>query len=86
MVPRCTAGEVCSALATSRQAICLCYAPPARCCNRQVFTNTPPLEELSPPTNGGEFTFTFTQPGVFWFACPVPGHCNAGMKIKFTVS
>lgn len=34
-----------------------------------------------------EATYTFTRPGVYWFACPVDEHCAAGgMKLKVTVS
>ena len=52
----------------------------------QAFTDTPPLEELAAPSNGGAVTFTFRAPGNYWFACPVDGHCRAGMMIKFVAA
>jgi plastocyanin len=34
-----------------------------------------------------EATYTFTKPGVYYFACPVDEHCSVGgMKLKVTVS
>ncbi|KAL4434479.1 hypothetical protein ABPG75_000920 [Micractinium tetrahymenae] len=52
----------------------------------QTFTDTPPLKQIMAPTNNGRATVTFTTAGNFWYACPVPGHCPAGMLIKFVVT
>jgi plastocyanin len=43
--------------------------------------------EIQAPTAGPKTaTYTFQQSGTYWFACPVDGHCNAGMHFKVTVS
>ncbi|KAL4419080.1 hypothetical protein ABPG77_002221 [Micractinium sp. CCAP 211/92] len=52
----------------------------------EVFTDAPPLKQISAPTNNGQATVPFTAPGTYWYACPVPGHCPAGMLIKFVVT
>lgn len=53
----------------------------------QVFTNTPPLQEIQAPIPApANASFTFSVPGIYWFACPVAGHCPAGMIVRFAVS
>lgn len=37
------------------------------------------------PGKSGEIVWQFTQPGVFQFACLIPGHFEAGMVGKVTV-
>ena len=44
-------------------------------------------EEIHAPAPAPQtVTYTFSKAGTYWFACPVDGHCNAGMKFKVTVS
>lgn len=52
----------------------------------QTFTDVAPLEEVAPPTSGGSVTYRFRSAGMYWFACPVDGHCEAGMLIKFVAA
>ena len=48
--------------------------PPPATLFSQDFTNTPPLQEVQAPIPApGTARFTFSTPGVYWFACPVPG-------------
>ncbi|EIE26335.1 hypothetical protein COCSUDRAFT_52307 [Coccomyxa subellipsoidea C-169] len=39
---------------------------------------------LAPVSDGGTFSTPPLDPGVHWFACPVPGHCPSGMIIQIT--
>ena len=44
-------------------------------------------ESLSEGVQGPKSaTYTFQQPGTYWFACPVDSHCLAGMHVKVTVT
>lgn len=43
------------------------------------------LEEIIGATNDGSASYTFNTPGTYWFACPVSGHCDAGMVQKVIV-
>ncbi len=38
------------------------------------------------PGESGSFVHEFTEAGEFWLGCHVPGHWNAGMKTRITVT
>lgn len=42
--------------------------------------------ELVPPTRDASTTYMFPGPGNYTFVCPMPGHCEAGQKVTFTVA
>jgi len=42
--------------------------------------------EIQAATSGPQtVTYTFENSGTYWFACPVDGHCDAGMLFKVDV-
>ncbi|PSC67893.1 mavicyanin-like [Micractinium conductrix] len=61
------------------------YSIPSGDCPEK-FEDKAPLKEIAAPKDDGEGTVKFDQKGTRWYACPVDGHCDAGMKIKFTIS
>ena len=36
--------------------------------------------------NGSPFTYTFTAPGTYGFACATPGHCADGQRVIVNVA
>ncbi|KAI7843922.1 hypothetical protein COHA_002464 [Chlorella ohadii] len=42
-------------------------------------------KEYSAPKNGGWASVHWDEAGDYWYACPVKGHCEAGMRQKWTV-
>lgn len=49
-----------------------------------LFTG-PDVTTLVDVSSGGSYEWKAMEPGTYWFACQVPGHCLAGQVIKITV-
>ena len=63
------------------------YRIPDKNCPTTFANGQNEVSEVMAPTPGPTSAmFKFTEPGVYWFACPVDGHCDGGMKVKVTVS
>ncbi|KAL4440712.1 hypothetical protein ABPG77_000421 [Micractinium sp. CCAP 211/92] len=51
------------------------------------FVEGPDMTEIGASTDGGSASVMLMEPGTYWYACPVPTHCDSGgMLMKVTVT